>query len=280
MCLIVVAFNRHPDYPLIIAANRDEFYIRPTLPAAFQNTTPPILSGTDLQAGGTWLGLTREGRFAAVTNVRRPGEQNENRRSRGLLVRDFLLSSVSTAEFADELSRSADEYNGYNLLFGTSAELFWFSNRDGAPRELSSGIHGVSNARFDTPWPKVTKTRAALESLLENGRPILAEDLLVLLSDESPASEGELPDTGVGKELELFLSPVCIRGDKYGTRSSTVVLIDRQDRILFLEKTLGAGGDPPVTVRWEWTIGGKPGRSVSQATERFDQVSDISRTGG
>ena len=225
MCLIVFCWQVVPGLPLMAAANRDEFYDRPASPADWWEDHPNIFAGRDLQGGGTWLGITREGRFAALTNVRAPGERRPEAPTRGTLVANFLASDLSPADYLDQLAGDASAYNGFNLLVGDKDRLHWFSNKAGGdPRNgqpLTPGIYGLSNALLDTPWPKVTRAKAQFCSLLCQGAP--AETYFEMLSDSTRASDCRLPDTGIGIERERELSSIFIGVPGYGTRNSTLV---------------------------------------------------------
>ncbi len=231
MCLIVFAWQVVPSVPLIAAANRDEFYQRATAPAGPWPEHPQIYGGRDLQAGGSWMGITQPGadggpsRFAAITNIRAPSEHKDNAPSRGQLVADYLAGSMTPQEYVAAIRPTADQYNGFNLVLGDRDTLIWYSNKgDHDPRNgqpLESGIYGLSNALLDAPWPKVLKTKAQFASLLCLGAP--EEAFFEMLSDTTPASDQRLPETGVPLELERVLSAVRIESPGYGTRTSTVV---------------------------------------------------------
>ncbi len=235
MCLIVFANNALEDYKLIFAANRDEFYNRPTEQANFWSEYPELLAGKDLQAGGTWLGITKQGRFAAITNFRDLKNHRNDALSRGNLTLDFLISNISPEEYYNELKSVLNDFNGFNLILGTVDELYYFSNKTEGLKKIETGIHGISNAILDTPWPKVEKSKRQLKNLIEQKK-ITASEIFNLLDDTSLANDEELPDTGVGLELERMLSAVFIKSDKYGTRSSTVVTIDKNNNVRFVEK--------------------------------------------
>jgi len=230
MCLIVFAWNVVPGMPLLVAGNRDEFYARPSLAANWWADHPQVYAGRDLQAKGTWLGVTREGRFAALTNIRAPSEKITDAPSRGNLVADFLTGQTTPQEYTAAIAEGAHRYNGFNLLVGDGQSLIWFSNRgDADPRNgrtLEPGIYGVSNHLLDTPWPKVVRTKAQFASLLCQGAS--EEAYFEMLTDTVCASDCRLPKTGVSLEMERLLSSVWIESPNYGTRSSTVVrLLDR-----------------------------------------------------
>ncbi|BCR06875.1 hypothetical protein DESUT3_39440 [Desulfuromonas versatilis] len=243
MCLILFALNGHPDYPLVLAANRDEFYRRATAPAGFWEERPDLLAGRDLVEGGTWLGISRTGRLAAVTNYRDPAEWGEKRRSRGLLTSEFLLGSQSPRAYLEKVAAEADRYKGFNLLAGDGADLWYYSNRQGQLRKLEAGCYGLSNHLLDTPWPKVASGKAALERVLEAAAPARVEPLQKVLSDRSLPPDHQLPDTGVGLDWERVLASRFIVSPDYGTRSSTVLLLARDRTLTFAESTFGPGGE-------------------------------------
>lgn len=230
MCVIFASYLQNQRFPLIIAANRDEFFERPTSPAGFWDDYPQIYAGRDLVANGTWLGITKSGRFAAVTNYRDP-KQPKGVRSRGDLVADFLKSDVSTAEYLTEVAARKDDYTGFGFLAGEISarvqEFFYYSNHIDAPQELAPGIYGLSNALLETPWPKVKIGKAAFEKMI-TGNELNKKGIFDLLQDKSQADEADLPDTGVGREIETYLSPIFVETPIYGTRCSTVVTIDAE----------------------------------------------------
>ena len=229
MCLIVFAWQMLPSTPLVAAANRDEFYDRPTAPANWWDDHPHVYAGRDLQAGGTWMGISRSdgcgNRFAALTNIRAPSERRTDAPSRGHLVSDYLASNLTPQEYVAQLAKTTGHYNGYNLLVGDRDTLIWFSNRgDDHPHNgqpLLPGIYGMSNALLNDPWHKVVKTRAQFGSLLMQGAP--DEAYFDMLSDTTLAPDHRLPDTGVDVPTERMLSAICIHSPGYGTRASTLV---------------------------------------------------------
>ncbi len=254
MCLVVVALGVHPEYSLVIAANRDEFYDRPTAPAGFWAEAPGVLAGRDLRAGGTWLGVDRRGRFAAVTNYRQGRREAPAARSRGRLVSDFLTTDIDASKHVEQVAHHAALYNGFNLLAGDAGELYYFSNREGRARALAPGVYGLSNHLLDTAWPKVSSSKRALGSILAGNGSELAADLLNLLSDQTRPSDDLLPATGVGLELERLLSSAFIASADYGTRSSTVLLLARGGGVTFIEATFGPGGEPGSQVRYQFDL--------------------------
>jgi uncharacterized protein with NRDE domain len=233
MCLIVMAWRAHPEIPCLIAANRDEFHGRPTAAAHWWTDRPEVLAGRDLVAGGTWIGITRTGRFAAVTNFRDPAQTLADAPSRGSLVRSFLESSASVAEGLANLRQVGADYNGFSLLFSDGERLGVYESMRGEGRELGPGIFGLSNHLLDTPWPKVRSAKSRLhEALREGAEP---QSVLAILRDETPAPDEQLPRTGVKLQTERLLSSAFIRSADYGTRSSTLIRIDRSRAVCFDE---------------------------------------------
>jgi uncharacterized protein with NRDE domain len=238
MCLILLAWRAHPRYPLVVAANRDEFFDRPTAGADFWTDAPDVLAGRDLLGGGTWLGITARGRFAALTNFRDPTRVRNGTPSRGGLVADFLRGRKSAGEYRETLERIGGDYNGFNLIFGNTCELAYFSNCSDSPRPLAPGIYGLSNHLLDTPWPKVAKGKSALAGALD----ALPDDerLMTLLRDDTLAPDEALPRTGVSQEWEKLLSAAFVRSPTYGTRSSTVLVLAADGSLSFDEITYDA----------------------------------------
>ena len=254
MCLILAALDSHPDYALIVAANRDEFYDRPTAPAAFWADHPSVLAGRDLEAGGTWLGIDRRGRFAAVTNYRQGEREATAPRSRGLLVSEYLAGDQDAPGHVARVKRDAARYNGFNLLAGNARGLVYFSNREGTARTLGPGIYGLSNHLLDTDWPKVTASKTALGALLRGDGASLMQGLFALLADPRQAADEHLPETGIGLEWERLLSAAFIATKDYGTRSSSVVLVGRDGNVVFVERSFGPGGVATGEVREELKV--------------------------
>jgi uncharacterized protein with NRDE domain len=254
VCLVLIALDRHPDYSLIVAANRDEFYDRPTAAADFWTDRPWILGGRDLEAGGTWLGVDRRGRFAAVTNYRQGEREPAAPQSRGLLVSEYLAADLTARDHVEHVARDAAQYNGFNLIAGEGRELYYFSNREGQARALGPGVYGLSNHLLDSPWPKVTSGKSGLSALLSGGSELIP-DLLTLLSDRSQAADDSLPRTGVSLEWERLLSAAFITSPSYGTRSSTVLLVGRDGRVVLVERSFGPAGLPAGEVRHEFDEG-------------------------
>jgi uncharacterized protein with NRDE domain len=240
MCLVLIAWRVHPRYPLIVAANRDEFYDRPTLPAYRWPGSNGVVAGQDLEAGGSWMGVNAAGRFAAVTNFRELEMGTANMRSRGELVASYLSGDTSATSYLDELAKRADRYRGYNLLLHDNGALYCASNRGDPIRRLPPGIHGVSNGPLDSDWPKVQRGRQLLAAAVDRPKPD-PEQLFELLSDQAKPPDEALPESGVGLEQERLLGTIAIDGNlagrDYGTRSATLLLLDAQGGGRYIERS-------------------------------------------
>jgi uncharacterized protein with NRDE domain len=246
MCLALVAIGVHPRYPLLVAANRDEFHRRPAAPA--QWWSEGWFGGRDLEAGGTWLGVAPTGRWALLTNVREPSRHDPRAPSRGALVPAFLADGDAPAAAIAATTAAAGSSNGFNLLGGDATAIAWASNRAPSPRTLTHGVHGLSNALLDTPWPKVRRTATALRHwCAAGGMPLDA--LVDLLADRTIATDDELPSTGVPLEWERRLSAPFIVSPDYGTRCSTVFAVDGTGNLQFIERSFAADGSPSGEVR-------------------------------
>ena len=233
MCLIFFSINHHPAYKLIVAANRDEFYKRKTAAAGYWDNHPEILGGRDLEAGGTWLAMNKNGRISFITNFRDPSHINPIAPSRGNLVSDFVLGNESAADYLRHID--ARRYNGFNLVAGDSNGLSYLSNYGSGIQHLQPGFYGLSNHLLDTPWPKVAEGKKNLAPVLDKNK-IEPGEIFEVLHNEAQAQDDTLPDTGVPLELERALSAMFIKTPDYGSRCSTVVLIDRDDRVSFSER--------------------------------------------
>ena len=248
-----MAYKTHPRYPLIVAANRDEFFARATSAVGFWNDHPAVLAGRDLKAGGTWMGITRTGRFAALTNYRNPSAVKTGAPSRGRLVSDYLVGTTKADRYLADIRVPGARFNGFNLVFGTLDSLGCYSNVDDCYRPLEPGVHGLSNHLLNTPWPKVRRGTAGLAQLLKvDGKP-LVDGLLTLLADPTVASVEELPVTGAGA-LEQGLSPIFIEPPGYGTRSSSVLLADADGTVRFFERTFSENRAGATTAEFEFRI--------------------------
>lgn len=257
MCLAIVAVASHPDLPLVIAANRDEFHVRPSRAMQPWPDAPHIIAGRDLQGGGSWLGVTAQGRLALLTNVREPGRHRADAPSRGQLVEEFLRREDRASLYAADIGNRAADFNGYNLLVGDCEGLWYCSNRSAAKSvRLDAGVFGVSNSGLDTPWPKLTRTRRAVADHLAGARTVEPESLFAILADRSRPADSELPDTGVGLEAERLLSSAFIADATYGTRCSTVVLLRTDGQLTIQERSYGPGGRETGEVAWQLQLGG------------------------
>ena len=256
MCLITFAWKAHPAYSLIVAANRDEWHDRPASPAGWWHDHPQILAGRDLKAGGTWMGVTRSGRFAAVTNFRDPGDRKSTARSRGELVTGFLLGDETPAAFLAATKRRAFDYNGFNLIMGDGNSLAYFGSVDGAIEILAPGVYALSNHTLNEPWPKVTMARSALGAALKEE---MSEDarkmaIYAILSNDAVAPDDALPNTGVGIEWERLLSPALIVTEKYGPRASTILSIAMNNAVSFDEHMRATDGSVSHVAKFDFEL--------------------------
>ncbi|MEW9572095.1 NRDE family protein [Rhodanobacter sp. Si-c] len=241
MCLIAFAWQAHPRWRLVLAGNRDEFHARPSAALARWNDLP-ITGGRDLEAGGTWLGVTDAGRCCVVTNVRDPRDPQLGA-SRGLLATDYLVGATGATAHARQLLARAAGYRPFNLLTFDAQAAFYLGNRPEARAQaVTPGVHGLSNADFNTPWPKTRALMARLAAWTGTGDADDFTPLFAALADERQAPDAELPDTGIGLERERWLSAAFIRGADYGTRASTVVAIGHDGRGVIEERRFGPEG--------------------------------------
>lgn len=240
MCLILFAIQQHNDYPFVVIANRDEFYVRPTLAAHWWDDAPSIYAGRDLEANGTWMGVDRHGRFAAVTNVREPGMTPGATSSRGDLPSGFLKGQLSAEDYLHHLRSRQEDYAGFNLLLADQSGCWFASNRSDGIRQITPGIYGVSNGYFDEPWPKLESGKQALEKSL-SGSPDINE-LMAILLDREQAADHKLPKTGVSSQFERLLSSRFIHSNEYGTRASTVLLYGNDGSISVTEQNFNQHG--------------------------------------
>lgn len=241
MCLIFLSLNQHPNYKLIVAANRDEFYARQTSPADFWKEHPQIVGGRDLEAMkpngtcGTWMAMSKNGRIAMVTNYRDLKNLKSVAPSRGYLVTDFLLSDKSPEKYLKAIEKTKNDYNGFNLIVGNTEELFYLSNYKEGIIKIENGFHGLSNHLLDTPWPKVKRGKEKMKPLFDEEK-IDPKKILNALYDDEQAPDAQLPDTGVGLERERMLSSMFIKSPNYGSRCSTVLTVDRNNKVEFTER--------------------------------------------
>ena len=260
MCLIAFSWKAHPAHRLLLVANRDEFYAREATPLAWwkDHHAPDVLAGRDLQEGGAWLGVSRSGRLAAVTNVRGPDVAVRKPLSRGQLVADFLRGQETTIAFADRLEHESQAYGGFNLLLYDGTELRYLTNR---PRFLSEdvapGVHAMSNAQLDTPWPKARAAHAAMDRVIARSEPDEAADeaaLLAVMAGRAPAPDEALPLTGVSLEMERLLSPPFIQSPAYGTRCTSLIRIGVDGQVSFLERRFDSTGQSLGDTRLKFAI--------------------------
>jgi uncharacterized protein with NRDE domain len=235
MCLLFLSIGNHPNYKLILAGNRDEFYARRTAPAQFWQDNANIVGGRDLEAGGTWLAMTRQGKIGMVTNYRDPGNINPHAPSRGHLVSDFLTDEIPAGDYLQKISENGKRYNGFNLIVGETNNLWYYSNYKEGVEKLAQGFYGLSNHLLETAWPKVVRGKERIKPLIA-ASVIDAEKVLDALYDDQTAALELLPRTGLSIERELALSSIFIKSEGYGSRCSTVILIDKNDQVLFTER--------------------------------------------
>ena len=247
MCLITFSYKTHPFYKLIVAANRDEFYERPTRPAQFwtQEQLPNILAGKDLKANGTWMGVSKNGKWGDLTNFRDPSNINEDAPTRGDLVLDFLKSDLNERAYLKEVKENRKKYNGFNLLIGSENSLYHFSNETNSVTEIEPGIHGVSNALLNTSWPKLDQAKKDLKNitLSEN---FSKEELFNILKNPEKAPDEKLPSTGIPYEWEKAISSIFIKTDNYGTLCSTILLVDYEGNAEFIERRYKTGSNEVI----------------------------------
>ena len=251
MCLLALIWQQLPNQPLLLATNRDEFHRRPTQMADFWTEQPDRIGGRDQEAGGSWLLATRQGRWAALTNVREGGRPPPAKaKTRGELV--IQATEQPFQQLLEELPQQQQDYAGYNLLWGDSSQAWYFSNRTGeAPLLLKPGTYLLSNAALDTPWPKTEKLRGSIKAWMQQQNPQV-EELFAKLADENPARDSELPSTGIGLDWERFLSPIFIRGESYGTRASTLLWLDSNKRMTLWERSFNARAELLQEQKLHW----------------------------
>jgi uncharacterized protein with NRDE domain len=235
MCLILFAVDAHPEFELIIAANRDEFYERPTMSAHVWHEPSGMIAGKDLEGGGTWLGLDLEGRLSMLTNYRDPDRTLKNAPTRGALVRDFFMSGRTAEDYIREIEKCSGRYDGFNLICADREGMHYTSNYSTGTQRIGPGIHGLSNALLNDPWPKVDRGKRRFQRIIQGSFQIT--DLFDLLYDDRPADDMDLPDTGIGKKWEKMLSPIFIKAGTYGSRTSSVILKHRNGNVMFSERS-------------------------------------------
>ncbi len=252
MCLLFFSYHTTPGYRLVVAANRDEFLSRPTAPLNFLDQEKTILAGKDLQAGGTWLGITAQLKFAAITNYREPAAYREDAPSRGGILLQYFTSELEAGEYVYSLAENAKRYNGFNLIIGDQKDLYYYSNKTKAPQLLAPGFYGLSNHLLNAPWPKVIRGKELLYPKMVATERLDPMRLFDPLEDRRQPPDDQLPDTKIGLEWERLLSTIFIDGETYGTRSSSVITVSDEKRIVFIEKTVQrttSGGIAPKAIR-------------------------------
>lgn len=269
MCLLVFGFDIHPDYKFIFAGNRDEFYERQTTPASIWGDNIKVLSGLDLKCGGTWLGITikdkpgnRVGDFSVITNFRdfHRFPYKSEKISRGLIVKNFLLAEYEIKDyksrynnFVNWLQSNKDLFNPFNLLFGNFDELYLYTNTTNDLIKIEKGIHGLSNQFFNDSEPKLIRAKKLFGNVINNSTDLI-DDLLQVLTDDKKFDLNLIPDTGIPRELEHSISSIFVRTEKYGTRSSTIILVDRENNLTFHERSFDKNGDSVIDKRFELNL--------------------------
>ncbi|MCB0755066.1 MAG: NRDE family protein [Flavobacteriales bacterium] len=250
MCLCLFAIDQHDEFPFVLLANRDEFRRRPAEKARFWEEHPNVLAGKDLQGNGTWLGISKGGRIAFLTNYRHPRYFNRQGPTRGTLVSEFLTSEQDALGYLNSIEKP-EEFNGFNLVVGTYDQLFYYSNVENEPRPITVGYHGLSNAFLNTSWPKVDEGKKQLQEAIESDQ-LDSSVLFGILKDEHRPDPNRLPDTGVGQELEKLLSPKFINSKEYGTVCSTVVKVHRNGTVYFEERSFDSDGNETDSVKFQF----------------------------
>lgn len=254
MCLLLCSYKSHPDYPLILAANRDELHARPAAEAQFWTDEPSVLAGRDLQAGGTWLGIAKNGRVAAVTNYHEKTFETLPRKSRGSLVSEFLASDSSPEEYVKNILHNHQDYHGFTLVFGTVNNLYYCSNRTDNVGHITPGIHGLSNRMINENSFKVVKGRETMRGLLSGSDSVSPDDLFALLSDRTRDPDRTFNLHGDTIEEQRRYSSIFVVGKDSGTRCSTAILADKEGNVRFSEKTYSPEGNPIKTVKYEFVL--------------------------
>lgn len=246
MCIVLFSYKQMPGYYLVVAANRDEFLVRPTAPLSWWEDDAKILAGRDLQDGGTWLGVNASGKFGALTNYREMAQNNVKTVSRGEILPRYFGHPKGATHYLADLEGQRSRYRGFNIVLGDGESLVYYSNRaDGtaqSQRELQPGVYGLSNHLLDSPWPKLERGKDLFRHTLAK-HPFSVENLFQVLQDTWQPPEHSLPDTGIGPRWEKKLAPIFISSDTYGTRSSAVVTISDAGETMVCERTFHHGPD-------------------------------------
>ena len=249
MCILLIAIDAMPDWPLLLLGNRDEFHARPSAVASPWRGDADCLGGLDLQAGGSWLAQRNDGRFASVTNLRN-GPREQAPRSRGALVREFVVGNESVEDYGQRVLGHFGEHAPFNLVFGDRKGAWLIDGSSATLQRLTPGIHVVGNGPFNVAWPKIERLRTRFTKAIRSGD---RDDvtLLAMLADTTQPVDSDLPDTGVGADLERLLAPIFIRGEQYGTRASTLVMRHEDGSVFFRERSFGPMGAPHDDVQWQ-----------------------------
>jgi uncharacterized protein with NRDE domain len=253
MCLIFISVNDHPKYKLIVAANRDEFYQRKTAAVSEWHDHPGVIGGRDMEAQGTWMAMTKGGKIGMVTNYRDLKNINPSAPTRGQLVTDFLFNDYDTESYLKEIHLKASQYNGFNLVIGSLDELYYYSNYQSKIVKLNKGFYGLSNHLLDTPWPKVKRGKEKMKSVLSQSDP-RPSALFEVLTDEKIAPDDQLPSTGLDIERERALSAMFIKSPNYGSRCSTVVLVDNDNNVSYIERVYDLETFDHTEKEFDWKI--------------------------
>lgn len=252
MCVSFLAYNAHPKFTFILAHNRDEYYSRKSLQARFWDENQELLAGTDLMTGGTWLGITKQCRIALVTNVRKKKTQEIEKISRGMLVKNFLTSTIDAEDYLKNVITAKSNYADFNLILGNLTQsLYYCSSMHEKITKLKPGIYGLSNASLDTPWPKVTDGKTKFQKIIQQEKDFV-DDLLTLMKNQTPWPDQALPDTGVGLEVERILSPIFVVTPNYGTHSTTIITLSTKGELTFVENSYLHNKDQPEIVSYSF----------------------------
>jgi uncharacterized protein with NRDE domain len=247
MCLLFFSYQKTPGYKLVLAANRDEFLCRPTAPLDFLDKEKTILAGRDLQGGGTWLGITGQLKFAAITNYREPAKKQAEAPSRGEILLNYLMGEIDACQYVHSLAENGNRYNGFNLIVGDRENIYYYSNKSVGPKLLAPGFYGLSNHLLDVPWPKVVRGKNLLFPNMVNTDRLDPMQLFSILEDTRKPTDNQLPDTGIGLEWERLLSTIFIDGNTYGTRSSAVITVSDSGDVQFIEKSIKRASSKDIT---------------------------------
>ena len=242
MCLILIALGQHPDFPLIVAANRDEYHERPTRALHFWEEYPAILAGKDLREGGTWLGVDREGRLAAVTNLRSANHSAPSERSRGQLVKEFLAGKHGVEDYARMVAAERGRYGAFHLVLFARGSLFVCGSYLSEPVRLEAGIHGISNGPLDDPWPRALRGIAGMKQIVTSAAVSHTQAYLEFLDSRNPDAASPVVPPALDSQSTVPDLPIFVTGERYGTRCSSVILQTASNHVSFSERIFDAEG--------------------------------------